>query len=140
MTTPEQLPSLSLRRALDALLSPKERRQPYRIFMIPGLLAACTLWILYILGTIAARHFFIIKQLPQTAENWEDFKPFIVFVVGAIVFSLVLNVLVLTPLEVMIVRLSIQTKANEYGSQAPLLLDTTPNEDAQTNMVIGPVR
>ncbi|KAG1756374.1 mitochondrial carrier [Suillus paluster] len=125
VTTQEELPSFSLRRALDALLSPTERKRPYRIFVIPGFLAATTSWVLYIVGTSALRHFFVIKQMPEHFENWEDVKSCIPLLVGAIVFSLVLNALVLTPLEVMIVRLSIQAKAR----QPILLLDTTPDED-----------
>lgn len=48
----------------------------------------------------------------------------------AVIFSFALNALVLTPLEVMMVRLSIQAKA----TQVVLLLDTPPVETS------GPVR
>ncbi|KAG0692112.1 hypothetical protein DFH29DRAFT_818223, partial [Suillus ampliporus] len=131
VTTREEFPSFSLGRALDALLSPTERKHPYRIFIIPGLLVACTSWVLYIVGTIALRHFFVINQIPAYLKNWEDVKSYIPFFVGAVVFSLALNALVLTPLEVIIVRLSIQAKARQL-----IFLDTTPDEDHP----MGPVR
>lgn len=124
VTTQEDIHSFSLRRALDALLSPTERRHPYRIFFIPGLLATCTLWVLYIVCTIGARHFLFVKQFPEDFGNWEDMRPHIPLLVGAVIFSLALNALVLTPLEVMMVRLSIQAKA----TQVTLLLDTPPVE------------
>ncbi|KAG2158512.1 uncharacterized protein EDB93DRAFT_675347 [Suillus bovinus] len=130
VTTREDIPSFSLRRALDALLSPTERRHPYRIFIIPGLLAACTSWVLYIVSTIGARHLLFVTQFPENFGNWEDMRPHIPLLVTAVIFSLALNALVLTPLEVMMVRLSIQAKA----TQVALLLDTPPVE------VIEPVR
>lgn len=130
VTTREDISSLSLRRALDALLSPTERKHPYRIFSIPGLLATCTLWVLYIVGTIGARHFLFVKQFPGNLGDWEDMRPHIPLLVGAVIFSFALNALVLTPLEVMMVRLSIQAKA----TQVVLLLDTPPVDAS------GPVR
>ncbi|KAG2077904.1 hypothetical protein BDR04DRAFT_1147621 [Suillus decipiens] len=124
VTTQEDIHSFSLRRALDALLSPTERRHPYRIFFIPGLLAACASWVLYIVCTIGARHFLFVKKFPEDFGKWEDMRPYIPLLVGAVIFSLALNALVLTPLEVMVVRLSIQAKA----TQVTLLLDTLPVE------------
>lgn len=137
VTSRENLPSLSLGRALDVLLSPAERRHPYRIFMIPGLLAACTSWALYIVGTIMTRNllFVKVKLFLEHFGNWEDMKPYIPLLVVAIVLSVVLNALVLTPLEVMIVRLSIQTNS----TQVTLLLDTPPDEDEQ-DYSVKPVR
>lgn len=130
VTTQEDMPSFSLRRALDVLLSSAERRHPYRIFIIPGLLVACTSWVLFIVGTIGARHFLFVKQFPENFGNWEDMRPHIPLLVGVVILSFVLNALVLTPLEVMMVRLSIQAKA----TQVTLLLDTPPVE------AVGPVR
>ncbi|KAG1778456.1 hypothetical protein EV702DRAFT_153174 [Suillus placidus] len=132
VTTQEDMSSFSLRRALDVLLSPAERRHPYRIFIIPGLLMACTSWVLFIVGTIGARHFLfrVAKQFPGNFGNWEDMRPHIPLLVVVVILSFVLNVLVLTPLEVMMVRLSIQAKA----TQVTLLLDTPPVE------AVGPVR
>ncbi|KAG1826882.1 uncharacterized protein BJ212DRAFT_1474095 [Suillus subaureus] len=130
VTTREDIPSFSLRRALDALLSSTERRHPYRIFIILGLLAACTSWVLYIVGTIGARHFLFVKQFSSTFGDWENVKPLLPLLVGAVIFSFILNALVLTPLEVIMVRLSIQAKA----TPVTLLLDTPPAE------AVGPIR
>ncbi|KAG1891411.1 hypothetical protein F4604DRAFT_1914205 [Suillus subluteus] len=74
VTTREDIASFSLRRALDALLSPTERRHPYRIFIIPGLLAACTAWVVYIVGTIGARHFLFVTQFSNIFEDWENVR------------------------------------------------------------------
>ncbi|KAG1754361.1 hypothetical protein EDB19DRAFT_1902511 [Suillus lakei] len=132
----EDMPSFSLGRALDALLSPTERKHPYHIFTIPGLLAVCSSWVLYIVGTIvAARHLLFVEPFPVAFRDWEHMRPSISLFVGAIIFSLALNALVLTPLEVIMVRLSIQAKA----TRVTLLLDTPPDEDEQDHAV-GPVR
>jgi hypothetical protein len=130
VTTREDIPSFSIGRALDALLSPTERRHPYRIFIIPGLFVACTSWVLYIVGTIGARHFLFVNQISDKFEDWENMRPYLPLLVGAIIFSVALNALVLTPLEVIMVRLSIQAKT----TQVTLLLDTPPVE------AVGPVR
>jgi hypothetical protein len=71
-----------------------------------------------------------VNQISDKFEDWENMRPYLPLLVGAIIFSVALNALVLTPLEVIMVRLSIQAKT----TQVTLLLDTPPVE------AVGPVR
>ncbi|KIJ69096.1 hypothetical protein HYDPIDRAFT_36189 [Hydnomerulius pinastri MD-312] len=141
ITTREELPSFSFKRAFDALLTAKERRQPYMLLFIPGLLLSHFVWTLWIIGTCAARHFLVLWLLP-TKEEPKNFKEILVFVpliLGTVIASVVLNTLFLTPLEVTMVRLAIQGKSMEAVPQTAMLLEDaidTENTSTQSDEVI----
>ncbi|KAH7921071.1 hypothetical protein BV22DRAFT_1132592 [Leucogyrophana mollusca] len=120
ITTQQELPYLSLRKALKALLTPSERRRPYLLYLTPGLVAAHFAWTMFIVIASLIRHFVFHVRFFRMAQRENTLQTGLVILVWTI--AMALNVLVLTPLEVAIVRLSIQGQPDEFEPVAYSLL------------------
>ncbi|TFL01479.1 hypothetical protein BDV98DRAFT_568146 [Pterulicium gracile] len=129
ITTPHRLPWFSPLTSLRLLLTPTELRAPYTLYLTPGLLAAQSAHIAYVvlfLGT--ARHFLIPTPLDKIPEG-EGFPTMRVLVFVALSLG---STVVLTPLEVISTRLAIQ-RNHEVGGE----FATLAQEDGQGDEFAG---
>lgn len=102
--------------SLRILLTPTERRKPWTIWLTPGLMAAETLHITYIvLGLKALRRILLPALSKPGIPTIEDFPP---ARVGVYFVVVILSTAILAPLEVISTRLAIQRNhaAPEYNS------------------------
>ncbi|KAH7908298.1 hypothetical protein BJ138DRAFT_1091507 [Hygrophoropsis aurantiaca] len=111
ITTTQDLPYLSIRKAFPALLTQSERQRPYTIYTAPGLAAAHFAWTAFILIISCVRHFVFRIPFFRVAQHDSALQTALTVLVWA--FAMVLNALILTPLEVAIVRLSTQGQPGE---------------------------
>ncbi|KAF9241552.1 mitochondrial carrier [Melanogaster broomeanus] len=116
VTTPHKLPYFDPLYSLRILLTPTERRRPWLLYLTPGLLAAQVSHIAYIvLGLRTFRQLL----LPELAKPGLPSKEEISMIKLAIFFIVaVASTIILTPLEVISVRLAIQRNhaAPEFNS------------------------
>ncbi|KAL4073975.1 mitochondrial carrier [Scleroderma citrinum] len=117
ITTPHKLPWLDAAYSCRILFTPTERRRPWILYLTPGLLAAQVAHIAYVVLVLRS-----IRQLilPELTSNpgfplWQDISSIRL----SIFFILALaSTAVLTPLEVISIRLAIQRNhaSPEYNS------------------------
>ncbi|KAH0827824.1 mitochondrial carrier [Lanmaoa asiatica] len=116
ITTPHKLPYFNVIHSLRILLTPTERRRPWILYLTPGLLAAQVSHIAYVvLGLRTVRQLL----LPELAQPGIPSREDISVVRLAIFFVLAAaSTVVLTPLEVIAIRLAIQRNhaAPEFNS------------------------
>jgi hypothetical protein len=117
ITTPHKLPWFAPLRSLQILLTPTEFYKPWKIYRAPGLVPARlihVLWLAIIQRTV--RRLLLPGLDPMersgdhktTGEKWNiDTSALIVYIIF-VVFS---SIFILTPLEVMTTRLTIQVRA-----------------------------
>ncbi|KAF8313484.1 mitochondrial carrier [Clavulina sp. PMI_390] len=114
VTTPHKLPWFQPRIALRALFTPYERSKPWVLYLTPGLALAQTLHVLYFL--IVARGLRAVLVPSYTPNNFilngeslGAYGGFWAYLgMAAYAAFLIASVLVLTPLEVLSARLSVQ--------------------------------
>jgi hypothetical protein len=116
ITTPHKLPYFNPIYSLRILLTPTERRRPWILYLTPGLLAAQVAHIAYVVIFLRSIRQLLLPELsnPGMPRREEvSLVKFIVFFVIAL-----LSTAILTPLEVIAVRLSIQRNhaAPEFNS------------------------
>ncbi|KAI6002711.1 mitochondrial carrier [Pisolithus albus] len=114
ITTPHKLPWFNAVHSCRILLTPTERRRPWIIYLTPGLLAAQVAHISYVVLILRSIRRLILPEL-ATQPWWRDISPIRL----SFFFVLALaSTAVLTPLEVISIRLAIQrTYASaEYNS------------------------
>lgn len=112
ITTPHKLPWFNAVHSCRILLTPTERRRPWIIYLTPGLLAAQVAHISYVVLILRSIRRLI---LPELATGWRDISPIRL----SFFFVLALaSTAVLTPLEVISIRLAIQRNyaSAEYNS------------------------
>lgn len=112
ITTPHKLPWFNAVHSCRILLTPTERRRPWIIYLTPGLLAAQVAHISYVVLILRSIRRLI---LPELATGWHDISPIRL----SFFFVLALaSTAVLTPLEVISIRLAIQRNyaSAEYNS------------------------
>jgi len=116
ITTPHKLPCFNAIYSLRILLTPTERRRPWILYLTPGLLAAQVSHIAYVvLGLRTVRRLL----LPELSQHGLFSREDVSVIKLAIFFVLALaSMVVLTPLEVIAVRLAIQRNhaAPEFNS------------------------
>ncbi|KAK1231024.1 hypothetical protein PQX77_005864 [Marasmius sp. AFHP31] len=100
ITTPYKLPWLSPSKSLGILLSPSERRSPWRLYLLPGYLASRAIMAAYWLGIEPLRVVLVPGNPLDPDHTGKELFQYLLF---AGVFALVQ-----TPLQVAIVRLSLQ--------------------------------
>jgi hypothetical protein len=116
ITTPHKLPYFNPIYSLRILLTPTERRRPWILYLTPGLLAAQVAHIAYVVIFLRSIRQLLLPELanPGMPRREEiSLVKFIIFFVIAL-----LSTAILTPLEVIAVRLSIQRNhaAPEFNS------------------------
>ncbi|KAG1765319.1 mitochondrial carrier [Suillus occidentalis] len=116
ITTPHKLPYLNPIYSLRVLLTPTERRRPWILYLTPGLLATQVAHIAYIvLGLRSVRQLLLPELANPGMPRSEEISPvkLVIFFVIAL-----LSTIILTPLEVIAIRLSIQRNhaAPEFNS------------------------
>ncbi|KAJ7072271.1 hypothetical protein C8F01DRAFT_1011928 [Mycena amicta] len=116
ITTPHKLPYLGLQRSLRVLLTSTERRRPWIIYLTPGLLAAQFAHTAYITLILGPLHRLLVPMATGPGGiSYADSTPvkFVIYVA-----IILLSTSILTPLEVITVRLAIQRNqsSSEYNS------------------------
>ncbi|KAG1732214.1 mitochondrial carrier [Suillus paluster] len=116
ITTPHKLPYLNAIYSLRVLLTPTERRKPWILYLTPGLLAVQVAHIAYVvLGLRTIRQLLLPGLANPGFPNRDEISP-----VKATIFLVIalLSTAILTPLEVIAIRLSIQRNhaAPEFNS------------------------
>ena len=104
--TPYRLPFFGPTRSLRIILSAAERRAPWILFLTPGLLIAQALQVSYAVGLVYFRRTLMPNlTIPSSFARLKDISPMwpVLFVGVAL-----LSTLVLTPLEVIAARVSVQ--------------------------------
>lgn len=138
MTTPHKLGWFSPRIALRALFTPHELSKPWVLYLTPGLALAQALHVLYFL-TIARglRALLVPSYQPNgfffNGEPLSKFGGFWAYV-GMGLYSLFLigSVAILTPLEVLSARLSVQRNHPRGATSLP-----TSNSEEREGMLSG---
>lgn len=114
--TPYRLPYFSPARSLRVLLTPAERIAPWLLFFKPGLLAAQALYDLCTAGFLLPLRCVLVPamSLPMREMRWGTISPVRAGLLAGVVL---LSSLVLCPLEVIVLRLSVQ--CDSAASTAP---------------------
>jgi len=105
VTTPYKLPYFGPRSSLRILLTPTERRRPWRLYLTPGLLPAQTIAVTYgALGLRTLRHFLLPGYRPgaDLPESFTALRFGLYFIV------VIISTAILCPLEVIATKLAIQ--------------------------------
>lgn len=116
ITTPHKLSYFNAIHSLRILLTPTERRRPWILYLTPGLLAAQVAHITYVILFLRSIRQLLLPELANaslpSAEGVSRVKLVIFFVIS------LLSTVILTPLEVISIRLSIQRNhaAPEFNS------------------------
>ena len=116
ITTPHKLPWFAPLRSLQILLTPYELHRPWVLYLAPGLLLARTLhvlWLVFIQRGVRRLIFGTSLDVGDPAEFFANLSP--IGVGFYIAFVGVSAVIVLTPLEVISTRLSIQRNSSQAG-------------------------
>ncbi|KAF7288693.1 hypothetical protein HMN09_01375300 [Mycena chlorophos] len=116
ITTPHKLPYFGLMKSLRILLTPTERRRPWIIYLTPGLLAAQFLHTAYITLVLGPLHRVLIPMASGPGGVLYPDTTALKF--GIYVGIIILSTGLLTPLEVITVRLAIQRNqsSSDYNS------------------------
>jgi hypothetical protein len=112
ITTPYKLSSFNAIKSLRAILTPTERRKPWTLYLTPGLLASETLHIvIVVLGLGPIRRLLI-------PASFFTLKGFSFLSLGIWVLVVLATTVILSPLEVMSIRLAIQRNhaSSDYNS------------------------
>lgn len=116
ITTPHKLPYFNAIYSLRILLTPTERRRPWILYLTPGLLAAQIAHIAYVTLFLRFIRQLLVPELTNPGMPSRDE----ISVVKLVIFFIIafLSTVVLTPLEVIAIRLSIQRNhaAPEFNS------------------------
>jgi hypothetical protein len=106
ITTPKRLPWFNLRLALQVLLSPYERRRPWTLYFIPGLMASKLAHIAYVNFVLhTVRRWALPSMLAKEPSQPVNISPFRLGLYAFVVFS---STIILCPLEVIAIRISLQ--------------------------------
>lgn len=116
ITTPHKLPYFGLMHSLRVLLTPTERRQPWILYLTPGLLAAQVLHITYIVLILGTLRRLLLPALSKPGVPAPEDYPLVRL--GPFTVLVLLSTIILTPLEVIATRLAIQRNhaAPEFNS------------------------
>jgi len=128
ITTPRSLRWFDIRLACQILLTPAERRRPWLLFLIPGLMATQVIHVLYVIIVLHQLRRLVIPSLSNSLTGGAlpvDITPFRFVMYSLIVLA---SVVILCPLEVIATRLSLQK--SHAGSLEPLPL---PQGDPTVN-------
>jgi hypothetical protein len=107
MTTPHKLPYLNVIRSLRILLTPTERRRPWILYLTPGLVAVKFAHVAYVVLFLNQIQRLLLPQLMTITPDMPIDKSTHVKLAIFLVIAL-LSRAILTPLEVIAIRLSIQ--------------------------------
>jgi hypothetical protein len=125
ITTPHKLPWCAPLRSLQILLTPTEFYKPWKIYLAPGLIPARmihVLWLVIVQRTV--RSLLLPGLIPMdrttrdgdTPDAGKSYNPFAnvntLALIAYIIFVILSSILVVTPLEVMTTRLTIQVRAS----------------------------
>lgn len=133
MTTPHKLGWCSPQIALRALFTPYERSKPWVLYLTPGLALAQTLHVLYFLTLARGLRALLVPSYQPNGFffNGEPLSKFGGFwaYLGMGIYSLFLigSIVILTPLEVLSARLSVQ-RNHPIGATS---LPTSSNEERE---------
>ncbi|KAJ7450521.1 hypothetical protein FB451DRAFT_719078 [Mycena latifolia] len=128
ITTPHKLAAFDARAALRVLLSPAERAQPLRLYLAPGVALAFVLEAL-VGPTVSLLRYLAAPRLPLGAA------------LGAAVPVLLLTTALVTPLQVMQARLTLQRRGPEApDADIPLasgeaVMDFRTQEEPYTGLI-----
>ncbi|KAJ4483365.1 hypothetical protein J3R30DRAFT_3447989 [Lentinula aciculospora] len=113
ITTPFKLSSFNPAKSLRAILTPTERRKPWILYLTPGLLAAEMLHILIVVVGLGP-----IRRLLLPKPELGSYPDYSLAKLGIYIVIVLLTTAVLSPLEVMAIRLAIQRNhaSAEYNS------------------------
>ncbi|KAI6134478.1 mitochondrial carrier [Pisolithus croceorrhizus] len=114
ITTPHKLTWFNAAHSCRILLTPTERRRPWIIYLTPGLLAAQVAHISYVVLILRSVRRLILPEL-ATQSGGHDISPLRLSVFFVLALA---STAVLTPLEVISIRLAIQRNyaSAEYNS------------------------
>ena len=98
ITTPHKLPYFNAMYSLGILLTPAERRRPWILYCTPGLLAAQVARVASVTLILALILLWVLHELLNSGRSF----------LAKLVAVAFLSRVVLTPLEVIVVRLSVQ--------------------------------
>ncbi|KAJ3724552.1 hypothetical protein FB446DRAFT_638684 [Lentinula raphanica] len=115
ITTPYKLPYFNAFKALRAILTPTECRKPWILYFTPGLLAAEVLHIIIVVACLGPIRRWLLPRPETSSFPFADYSP---TKFGIYVAVVLLTTAVLSPLEVMSIRLAIQRNhaSAEYNS------------------------
>lgn len=121
ITTPHKLPWFAPKKSIQILLTPYEIHRPWVLYLAPGLMLARTLhvfWLVFIQRGV--RRLLLPSLNPDTLAEADDptsiFDSFSPIRLGLYMFFVGLGaVAVLTPLEVISTRLSVQRNNSQSG-------------------------
>jgi len=120
ITTPHKLAWFAPRASIKALFTTYERRRPWAIFTTPGLALSQTLEMLWFHGIARfARHLLIPSLHPRESPFPTETGFLAVMGMVAYGFFLIGSTLVLTPLEVVSARLSVQRNHPAGSAEVP---------------------
>ena len=92
--------------SIRVLLTPTERRQPWILYLTPGLLVTQALHIAFVVIVLGGVRRLVLPALSKSGiPNSEDYPPIRVGIFAVIV---IMSTIILTPLEVIATRLAIQ--------------------------------
>ncbi|KAJ7579103.1 hypothetical protein C8J56DRAFT_336610 [Mycena floridula] len=127
IATAQKLPMFNLLKGLRQLLSPTERRRPWRLYYsTPGLFVAQLTQIFIVVLGLGPLRRLLLPEL--SSPTTIPLVPLIIYLAVA-----ALSTLILTPLEVIIARLSVQRNADDQDSPE---MDETAEYFAVTEDVI----
>ncbi|KAJ8076544.1 hypothetical protein PM082_000967 [Marasmius tenuissimus] len=137
ITTPIKLPWFNPVKAFRVLLTPTERRQPWILYLTPGLLAAEVSHIAIVVLGLGP-----LRRLLLPSKDADFFIEVSYFRLGIYLIILALATAIIAPLEVILTRLAIQRNhsSSEYNSVSQEIVGDTEetNEFAGTDEdVIG---
>ncbi|EJU01858.1 hypothetical protein DACRYDRAFT_40236, partial [Dacryopinax primogenitus] len=125
ITTPYRLPYSPLR-ALRLLLSPTEYRQPWKIYLLPGLLPTKLVHIAYLTLVLPGLRAILVPSFSPESE-WGDTLGFWGGMgLGTYVVFLLLSTALLCPLEIIALRLSLQPLSGPKVANAPPVHPAAP--------------
>jgi len=118
ITTPHKLPYFKPIYSLRLLLTPTERRRPWLLYLTPGLLAVQVCHIAYVVLGLRSIRRLLLPQLSETGFPRTDDISYVKL--GIFATIALLSTFILTPLEVIAIRLAIQRNhaAPEFNSVA----------------------
>jgi len=128
ITTPHKLPWFNPIRSLRVLLTPSERRRPWIVYFTPGLFAAEVLHIVYTTLILHGVRLLVLPSLADLEPGQDLPKGFTAGRFGIYAVIVMFSTVILTPLEVMTTRLSIQRNHATSGFEA------VPAEELEEDM------
>ncbi|KAH0589064.1 hypothetical protein H2248_004836 [Termitomyces sp. 'cryptogamus'] len=116
ITTPHKLSYFGLMQNLRILLTPTERRRPWILYLTPGLLTAEVLHIVVVVLVLEPLRRLLLPEL--LVESDKGFSGISAVKLSIFLVIVALSTIILTPLEVIAIRLAIQRNhaSSEYNS------------------------